>query len=226
MAGRRPPRGPCSHPGLHGPAPGDEQFLSACAATIADWPDHEVIILVEQLLNDLRQALGDDAGRARPFLWSLVTARPSLGEALCERVLVRPAAPWHPLSRLSYPRWGRQATHASSAWRSGCSTPGTSDLARQVAHAFGIQRDRAGILDGEPALMRALVEHLDPDGIVPAATLGAVSYLAAQHRTSPSNFSLCTGQPEAHRPGRVRPGVGPHGALTWNDLAQRTKTAS
>jgi hypothetical protein len=103
---------------------------------------------------------------------------------------------------------------------------GNTGLARQVAHAFGIQRNRADILDGEPALLRTLAEHPDPDGIVPAATLGAVSYLAAQHRDLA--VELLTQVPDSRKGTVLRQfalAFGPHGALAWKDLAQRHKDA-
>ena len=204
----------------------NEQFLSACVAIVADWPDHEVIALIEQLLEDLRRALGDDAGRARPFLWTLVTARPSLGEALCVRAQAAPAgvlaslvsAILSALAQAGHPR-------AVDLARRLLETKDTY-LAREVAHAFGIQRSRADVLDGEPTLLRTLVEHPDPDGIVPAATLGAVRYLTAQHRDLA--IELLTEVPASRKGtalGEFALAFGPNGALAWKDLAQRHKDA-
>ena len=55
----------------------NEQFLSACAATVVDWPDNKVIELIERVLDELRLAVGEDNGRARPFIWTLVTPVPA-----------------------------------------------------------------------------------------------------------------------------------------------------
>ncbi len=201
-----------------------EQFLSACAATVADWPEHEVITLIEQLLDDLRLALGDDEGRARPFLWTLVTARPSLGETLCERVLVGPDGPLASLVSIVVSTLGQAGDPHVVNLAQRLLDTGDTNLARQVAHGFGIQRGRADVLDSEPALMRTLVEHLDPDGIVPAAALGAVRYLAAQHQDLA--VELLTSVPDSQKRTALHEfalAFGPHGALTWNDLAQQHK---
>lgn len=203
-----------------------EQFMSACAATIADRPDHEVIPLVEQLLNDLRQALGDDAGRPRPFLWSLVTARPSFGEALSAHVQEVPGSSLasHVSIVLSALAQAGNALVVDLAQR--LVSTGNTGLARQVAYAFGIQRGRADLLDGEPALLRTLAEHPDPDGIVPAAALGAVRYFAAQHRDLA--IDLLTRAPGIGKGNVLREfamAFGPHGTLVWKDLAARHKEA-
>lgn len=204
----------------------NEQFLSACAATIADWPDHEVIMLVEQLLDGLRQALGDNAGRARPFLWSLVTASPSLGEAMCVRAQATPSSPLASLVSTVISALAQAGSPRVVDLAQRLVNTGNVGLARQVAHAFGIQRNRADILDGEPALLRALAEHPDPDGIVPAAALGAVRYVAPQHRDLA--VELLTRVPESQKGavlGEFALAFGPHGALAWKDLAQRHKDA-
>jgi hypothetical protein len=204
----------------------NEQFLSACAARVADWPDNEVIDLIERVLDDLRRAVGEEYGRARPFIWTLVTTRPSLGEALCARAEHTPDGPMAPLLSTVLTALARvSSTHpVDLAYR--LLDTGHTDLARQVAFAFGLQRARDTLLEGEPALLRALVEHDDPDGIVPAAALGAVRFLAAQHRDLA--VDLLTRMPDNRKGNAIGEFVlafGPHGALLWTDLAQHHKDA-
>jgi transcriptional regulator with XRE-family HTH domain len=202
----------------------NEHFLSGCAAIVADRPDHEVVSLIEQLLNDLSHALRDDPGRARPFLWTLVTARPSLGEDLCARVQNSPASPLASLMSPTLSALAQAGSPRAVNLAQRLLKTADTHLAREIAHAFGLQRSRTSVLDGEPALLRGLVEHPDPDGIVPAAALGAVRHLAAEHRDLA--IDLLTWVPEGRKDivlGEFALAFGPHGALEWADLAQRHK---
>ena len=156
----------------------------------------------------------------------MVTARPSLGETLCERVLAGPDGPLASLVSIVVSALGQAGDpHVVNLAQQLLDT-GDTNLARQVAHGFGIQRGRADVLDGEPALMRTLVEHPDPDGIVPAAALGAVRYLAAQHRDLAIELLTCVPDRQKHAAlGEFALAFGPHGALAWKDLAQQHKDA-
>src|SRR5439155_20489041 len=98
---------------------------------------------------------------------------------------------------------------------------GNLGLAREIAHAFGLQRSRNNVLDDEPVLLRNLIEHPDPDGIVPAAALGAVRYLSAEHRDLA--IELLTWVPDSRKYlalGELALAFGPHGGLEWAGLAQ------
>ncbi len=204
----------------------NEQFLSACAATVADWPEREVITLIVQLLSDLHLALGDDAGRARPFLSNLVTVRPDVGEALCARVQEKPGSPLTPLVSTAVSTLAQAGDPRAIKLALQLLDTRDIQLARQVARAFGIERGRTNILDGEAALLRTLVEHPDPDGIVPAAALGAVRYLAAQHQDLAVGLLTCVPDRQKHAAlGEFALAFGPHGALAWEDLPQRHKDA-
>lgn len=57
---------------------------------------------------------------------------------------------------------------------------GNTELTREVAHAFGIQRGRGDLLDGEGDLLRELAAH--EDNVARRAVLGAVHAIAAQHK--------------------------------------------
>jgi hypothetical protein len=95
-------------------------------------------------------------------------------------------------------------------------------LARQIAHGFGLQRFRTDLLDGESALLHTLVEH--PDRIVITAALGAVHFLTAQHRDLA--VEILTGVPADRKDvalAEFTMAFGPHGALSWTNLAQRHK---
>lgn len=219
-------------PPEHPPAPGDymarhratEQFFADCVTTMADWPDDQTAVLVERLLGDLGLTLGDGPGRARSFLWTAVTTRPGLGEALCNRVLESVEGPLASMVSVTLAALGqaRDPRLIDLARR----LLGTEDLrmAREIAHGLGIQRGRTELLDGEAALLRTLVEHPDPEGLVPAAALGAVRFLLEHHREVA--VGLLTAVPTGRRTAALGEFVwafGPHGALEWKDLAQQHK---
>jgi transcriptional regulator with XRE-family HTH domain len=202
-----------------------QESLAACADTIATWPEHRAVPVIAQLLGDLRRALGDDDGRPRPFVSLLVTVCPRLGEALCTRARHAPDEPLASLVSAILSALARAGN--SGAVKLAYQLVDSKDLglARQVAHAFGLQRGRTSLLDGEDALLLALVRHPDPEGIVSAAALGAVRYITAEHRDL--SIELLTSALEDHiaRPAlrEFAMAFGPNGQLAWKDLAQRHK---
>jgi transcriptional regulator with XRE-family HTH domain len=202
----------------------NEQFLAACAATVAGWPDAKVIQLIERLLDELRLALGDDSGRARPFMWTLVSNRPSLGEDLCEQARDTPGGTLATLASVALSALAQAGNPRAVAIAKQLLATQDVGLARQAAHAFGIQRGRTNLLHGEPMLLRALAEH--SDAVVVAAAAGAARFLDAQHQDLA--VELLT-RPLASQNrgvlGEFTWAFGPHGKLAWPDLAQRHKDA-
>ncbi len=200
----------------------NEQFLVDHVAAVSDLPEAELASLIEQLLDDLHRALGDDGTRAWPFLTDAVKARPGLGEALCARVQEAPASRLasvispvvSALAQADDPRVVHLAHRLLAT--------GDIALARQIAYGFGLQRLRTDLLDGESALLHALVEH--PDCIVVTAALGAVRVLAGSHRDLA--VELLTGVPADRKDvalAEFTMAFGPHGALSWTDLDQHHK---
>jgi transcriptional regulator with XRE-family HTH domain len=200
----------------------NEQFLVDHAAAVSDLPEAELASLIEQLLDDLHRALGDDGKRARRFLTVAVSPRPSLGEALCTRVQEVPASRLasviSPVVSALAQADDSRAVHLAHRLLA----TGNIDLARQIALGFGLERSRTDLLDGESAVLHALVEH--PDDAVVKAALGAVGFVAARHRDLA--IELLAGVP-ADRKGvalaEFTMAFGPHGALSWTDLAQHHK---
>src|SRR5260370_34003973 len=193
-----PPPGPAASHDYLDRHSANQRFLSACATTFASWPEHQVITVIEQLLSDLHHVLGDDDGRARPFLSLLAVASPSHGEALCIRAQHTPGTPL--ASLVSAVMSALAQAGDTRVVDLACRLLATGDigLARQVAHAFGIQRARTSLLDGEARLLHTLVEYPDPDGIVTAAALGAVRHIAGPHRDLA--IELLTSMPAEQNP--------------------------
>lgn len=204
-----------------------QRFLTASAASLANWSDLRLITLIEQTLSDLRRALGDDADRARPFLYLLAADRPSLGEAMCTQALHQPDGTLAPLISAILSALAQAGSPRVVDLAQQLITTEDTGLARQVAHAFGIQRARTSLLNGEADLLRALVRYPDPAGIVAAATLGAIRHIAGPHRDLASELatSVMTGQNTAPVLGELAAAFGPDGPLAWEDLPQRHKDA-
>jgi transcriptional regulator with XRE-family HTH domain len=204
-----------------------QRFLSTSAAALANWPDHRLIMLTEQTLSDLRRGLGDDVGRARPFLYLLATDRPSLGESMCTQALRQPGGCLASLISAILSALAQAGSTRVIDLAQQLIITGDTGLAQQVAHAFGIQRARTSLLDGEADLLRALVRYPDPAGIVPAVTLGAIRHLAGPHRDLATELaiSVLTGQSTGTALGELAMAFGPDGPLAWEDLPQHHKDA-
>jgi hypothetical protein len=96
---------------------------------------------------------------------------------------------------------------------------GDLGLARAIGHAFGLQRMRPDLLDGEPALLRTLVEYPDPAGIVPAAALGAARFLGPEHRGfAVELFTRVPVEPQMPVLNEFMFDFGPSGSLKWTLL--------
>lgn len=205
----------------------NERFLSTCATTLASRPERQVISLIEQLLSDLRRALGDDIGRPRPFLSLLASVSPSLGEAICMHAQRAPGEPLSSLVSAVIPALAQAGNTRIIDLAYQLLTTEDMGLARQVAHAFGIQRARTSLLGGEAELLLTLVRYPDPDGIVPAAALGAVRRIAGSHRELAIELltSILAGQNTGPALQEFAMAFGPHGPLAWEGLAQHHKNA-
>jgi hypothetical protein len=135
-----------------------ERFFADCVAALADRPDDQVVALMERLFEELGLALGDVAGRARSFLWTIVTTRPSLGAALCNRVRETTDSSLVSLVSITIVALGQvRDPHLIDLARRLLETEDVR-VAREIARGIGIQRARTDLLDGEDGLLRTLVE--------------------------------------------------------------------
>ncbi|MGA5887034.1 hypothetical protein ACPCK4_32385 [Streptomyces cellulosae] len=189
------------------------------AAALLRWSDDEIAVRIESLLDEDRRVFGADDGRARPFIFTLVTNRPSSGEALCERANSSPMSVLVSLVSVTLNALGKVAGDRAIHWGRVLLDGGNVELAREVAHAFGIQRGRTELLAGEADLLRELAAH--EDSTVRTATLGAVRSLAAQHKDLA--IELLTASPAESGAGvdefALAVSGPPYGSLTWSDLS-------
>jgi hypothetical protein len=183
------------------------------------WGEEEIAARIDSLIAEDRRVFGADDGRARPFILTLVSNRPSVGEALCERAKSAPASVLVSLVSITLIALGRVAGDRAIHWGRVLLRGGNVQLAREVAHAFGIQRGSTDLLTGEADLLRTLAAH--EDSVVRMAALGALRSLAAQHKDLA--IELLTASPAEQGAGVDEFALAlsgpPYGLLTWSDLS-------
>ncbi|MEU6252624.1 hypothetical protein [Streptomyces sp. NPDC047043] len=197
-----------------------EALFSDVTATLDEWTDHQIATRVDALLSENDSVFGTDSGRARPFIWTLVTHRPSVGDAICEQAMAAPESPLASLVSVTLAALGNTAGDRAVHWSQTLTDTGHTELTREAAHAFGIQRRRGDLLDGEADLLRKLAAH--GDSIVRRAALGAVHAIASEHKDLA--VELLTASLAAETPDIIAFALAiagpPYSPLAWSDLAK------
>ncbi|WP_330299650.1 P-loop NTPase [Streptomyces sp. NBC_00503] len=202
----------------------DSLFRDVMAA-LADWTDNEIATRVDALLSENEKVFGPDTGRSQPFIWTLVTNRPSVGEAICERAMDAPERLPASLVAVALAAMGHAAGDRAVHWGRTLLNSKNTELTREVAQAFGNQRGRGDLLGGEGELLRALATH--GDSIVRRAALGAVPAIAAQHKDLAIDLLTTSPAVEKADLGRFAMAIAgpPFSALSWSDLSQSQQKA-
>jgi transcriptional regulator with XRE-family HTH domain len=199
-----------------------DDLFAAAITDLASLPGRQVASDIERSLRSAGELLGDDAARSRPFLFALVSARPALATAIAGHAAANPEGRLAGQTAIILIAMAAAGNPEAVPVARRLLATGNTQLARHVAHAFGIQRGRVGeLLPGEAGLLRTLVTH--DDGEVHAAALGALRTLGPQYRELAANL-LSDAPPE--RPGfawwEVAAAAGPAGrawgTLAWDDL--------
>lgn len=194
-------------------------------AALADWADHTIAARVDALLSENDRVFDTDIGRARPFILTLVTHRPPIGEAICEQAMAAPESSLTSLASVALAAMGHVAGDRAVHWGRTLMGSGNTELTREVAHAFGIQRGRGDLLDGEGDLLRELAAH--GDNVVRRAALGAVHAIAAQHKDLAvelltASLPVERGDFDAFALAVAGP---PYSQLSWSDLSKDQQSA-
>ncbi|MFE2381101.1 P-loop NTPase [Streptomyces misionensis] len=202
-----------------------DALFSDVISALADWADDEVVAQVDALLSENDRVFGTDSGRARSFIWTLVTHRPTVGESICEQAMATPESSLASLVSVTLTAMGHAAGDRAVHWGRTLMDSENTELTREVAHAFGIQRGRGDLLNGEGDLLRELAAH--GDSIVRRAAAGAVHAIAAQHKDLA--VELLTAVPEvetADLDAFARAIAGPpYSPLSWSDLSEDKQRA-
>ncbi|WP_435216467.1 hypothetical protein [Streptomyces sp. bgisy034] len=202
-----------------------DALFSDVIAALADWTDDTIAARVDVLLSENDKVFGTDSGRARSFIWALVTHRPSVGEAVCAQAMAAPEGSLASLVSVALAAMGHAAGDRAVHWGRTLMDSQNTELTREVAQAFGNQRGRGDLLDGEGDLLRELAAH--GDNIVRRAALGAVHVIAAQHKDLA--VELLTASPavetanlDAFAHALAGP---PYSQLSWSDLSKDQQRA-
>ncbi|WP_370105028.1 restriction endonuclease [Streptacidiphilus sp. BW17] len=200
-----------------------QSLLTDAVSGIADWPDEQVAHQISALLRDERAVFGPDTGRARPFIWELITKRPSLGPVFCTHAAAEPESPLRPLVSITLCAMG-QAGQPETIKLGRQLADNDIELARQVAHAVGLQRGRNTLLPGEADLLKALASDSDP--VVADAAAGAARYLATAGHQELAVELLFAALPHTglHQIALAF-GPQPYGTPSWASLPEQRKTA-
>ncbi|KUL42781.1 hypothetical protein ADL12_09045 [Streptomyces regalis] len=202
----------------------DALFSDAMAA-LADWTDETIAARVDVLLSENDRVFGTDSGRARSFIRTLVTHRPSVGEAICEQAMAAPECSLASLVSVTLAAMGHSAGDRAVHWGRTLMGSENTELTREVAQAFGNQRGRGDLLDGEADLLRELAIH--GDNIVRRATLGAVHVIAAQHKDLA--VELLTASPAMETADfeafAMAVAGAPYRPMSWSDLSNDQQEA-
>jgi len=197
-----------------------QRLFTDAVSGIADWPDKQVTHQINALLRDERAVFGHDTGRARPFIWELITKRPSLGPGFCTHAAAETESPLRPLVSIALCAMGQAGQPETIEL--GRRLANDVELARQVAHAVGLQRGRNTLLPGEAELIKALAGDGDP--VVAGAAAGAARYLAAAGHQELAVELLFTALPHTglHQIALAF-GPQPYGTLSWASLPEQQK---
>ncbi|MCX5075544.1 hypothetical protein OHA84_12930 [Streptomyces sp. NBC_00513] len=195
-------------------------LFSDVMATLADWADDTIAARVDALRSENDRVFGTDSGRARSFIWTLVTHRPSVGEAVCEQAMASPEGSLASLVSVALAAMGHAAGDRAVHWGRTLMDSENTELTREVAQAFGNQRGRGDLLDGEEDLLRELATH--GDSIVRRAALGAVHVIAAQHKDLAVELLTASPAVETADLDEFAQAIAgpPYSALSWSDLSE------
>lgn len=200
-----------------------DALFAATIDALANRDDTSVLDLLDSCLTDLRELLGDGPGQARAFLFAIVTARPSLAHGSVALIETDPGRELAAHLAIMLIALAVREDPVTLTLAQRLLATGDTAVARQVAHAFGLQRSRPGtVLPGEDALLRALVAHDDP--VVHGAALGAVRSLGPAHRQLAVDLlTMADPQKQGFALREAALLVGPHGPLSWHELPEPYK---
>jgi hypothetical protein len=192
-------------------------LFASVAEALTAWQDSKVVTRMSALLAQEQKVFSKTKGSARPFMWELVSRRPSVGEVLCDYALSAPTDQLVSLVSTALAALGHVAGDRAVHWGRTLLTNADVELVREAALAFGYQRGRESLLDGEADLLRDLAAH--EDIAVHAATLGAVQQIGIQHKDVAIELLTVPRSDDAgiHEVALAL-GESPAGVLSWADL--------
>jgi len=201
-------------------------FETVAAAATSRWTDDEIVdLLTDRITVDRRTFKGSAAGNPGPFVWTLISAKPSIGRVICRRIVEDPTSVLVELVPVVLNRLLRSQPDTTMELAEDLLSTGSLPIAHHVAGAFGWARgDRDQLVDGEPDLLRSFVTHVDP--VIRRLAVQAARSLSRRHR--PLALELATTvrlDDDLHVAGEAVALFGPQGDLSWQDLSEQQAAA-
>lgn len=150
-------------------------------ALAAEMSDDAVIELLCQRLDAQRRGFPPGDPSPGQFVWTLIGARPSLGEAMCRVIQDDPGSDLRDLLPVILTQMAQNRPSDTMRLVDGLLATGKVEVMRGVAQAFGWNRGlREGVLDGELELLRTFATHGDVG--VRSSTVRAAELILGRHR--------------------------------------------
>ncbi len=179
--------------------------------------DDELLQFLEDRLN-AQTALGGTSAHPGPLVWALVTARPSLGIRLSEKLAVDPTSALLQVLAVALAALAEHTPHETMPVISLLLQTGDLAVRQQVAQALGWNRGaRPTLLEGELDVLARLAA--DEDVYTRTCVVRAVQRLAQHHPNAA--VGLLTAVPFADSTAvadEIFQVFGPHGDLDWRRL--------
>jgi len=184
---------------------------------IASQPDSEVLHRVEERLN-AQAALSSTRGNPGPFVWALVTAKPSLGIGLARMVVANPRSELLGVLATTLAATTEHLRKESIEVIDELVATGDLGVRRQVAQALGWNSaGRTTLIDGELNVLVRLAA--DGDEYVRTSVIRAAQRLAPHRRDAA--LRLLVAVPFADSTSvaeELFQTIGPDGGLDWRQL--------
>ncbi len=200
-------------------------FEKVATALVVDRSDDEIVSLLENRLRVQRQAYGSGEGSPGPFVWTLVGLQPAVGQGICQRVSTEPTSALLELVPVVLSQLCESQPAEAMGHVHDLLAADSEAVVRHVAHALSWNRGpRSQLLDGELDLLRRFAEHDDP--IVRRAAVRAAQVISKSHQAAAVELIARVSFGDA--PGvaeELFSSFGPHGDLSWAELAKGQATA-
>lgn len=140
--------------------------------------DREILDLVTERLNAHKTAFGD-YGTPGPFVWALVTARSSVGEALCELAIKYPGSPLESVLAVALSNIAEREPNKVQQIASKLLAKKQLRLTQGLAQALGWNRGLRNMFNGEKELLLELA--INRDEYVRNSVVRAAQLISKEH---------------------------------------------
>lgn len=197
-----------------------QELFATVAHELGSLDDAAAAKLVEDVIDELHELIGDEILHPRAFVLFLATTRTGLARALLSRAKRSPESQLAGQVSFLLIALVNTAGDAAVVLAEDLLPSGSLRLTHEVAHAFGLQRGPRGeLMSGEEELLGALIGHEDAQ--THRLALGAVHAIARTNKALAMRL-LCAVRPADERFSieQFAGLTGPHGTVVWQEIPQ------